>query len=328
MFPGLLPAEFEERDSGTQSFCRPRGIHRPLTKRIAHYPFPPFATACRPDPIHYHFLQNLPIFSLTTMLCSAQTARSGSNWLDRLRSNKGIPTGDDLDLDSFLLTVHSHSPQARPNNPPPARPSENIDQPMSTVLAELFNMGATLTKTSKKCPRKQTNPKIFLASSVINSLHDSAAATPSVDAAIPVEEEAAADRGDEEEVDNDKEWNEFKGFTKSEVTVIDTSCPGWKVDRLVFRRNNVWKVRERKPKSKFFAKKKSNSSTLVPHDLDINGIGTSKDNLINMRGEKPVKTQKYLKCREQKEIDVSRPQGSPDRSSKESRKENVEMDLV
>ncbi|KAK7317078.1 hypothetical protein RJT34_01007 [Clitoria ternatea] len=187
------------------------------------------------------------------MLCSVQTAKSGSNWLDRLRSNKGIPTGDDLDLDSFLLTAHSHSPRARPNNPPRARPSEAHDRPMSTVLAELFNMGATLTKTSKKCPRKQTNPKIFIPSS------SSAAAAPSREAAVPEEEEAVADRGEEE-------GNELKGFTKSEVTVIDTSCPGWKVDKLVFRKNNVWKVRERKPKSK----RKSNST------LDVNEVETSK----------------------------------------------------
>ncbi|TKY74017.1 hypothetical protein E2542_SST02776 [Spatholobus suberectus] len=228
------------------------------------------------------------------MLCSAQTGKSGLNWLDRLRSNKGIPTGDDPDLDSFLLTAHSQSPQARPNNPPRKTPSEARDEPrpMSTILAELF-MGATLTNTYKKCPRKQTNPKIFLASSAANAcnvavaLPAAAAAAPSGDAAVPEEEEVAADRGE------DEEGNELKGFTKSEVTVIDTSCPGWKVDKFVFRKNNVWKVRERKPKNKIFAKRKS-IPTLAPRDVDVNAIEISKENVINMRGEKPVKTQKVI----------------------------------
>ncbi|RDX94315.1 hypothetical protein CR513_23311, partial [Mucuna pruriens] len=206
------------------------------------------------------------------MLCSAQTGKSGSNWLDRLRSNKGIPTGDDPDLDSFLLTAHSQSPQARPTIPPRNPPSEARDQPkpMSTILAELF-MGATFTKTYKKCPRKQTNPKIFLPSSAARNV---ASAAPSSDAAVPeAEEETAADRGDEDE------GNELKGFTKSEVTVIDTSCPGWKVDKFVFRKNSVWKVRERKPKNKFLAKRKSNP-TLAPCDVDLNSIETSNMTMI------------------------------------------------
>ncbi|KAJ1382032.1 hypothetical protein SESBI_44624 [Sesbania bispinosa] len=197
------------------------------------------------------------------MICSVPTGKSGSNWLDRLRSNKGIPTGDDLDLDSFLLTTHSHSPKARPSNPPPARarPSEAHDQPqrsLSTVLAELFNTGANLTLTSKKCPRKQTNPKFFLASSSTYGANaPTTAAAPVVrggDAAEVAEEEerAAVDRGGEEENDND-----LRGFTRSEVTVIDTSCPGWKVDKFVFRKNNVWKVRERKPKTSFSLRRRA-----------------------------------------------------------------------
>ncbi|KAK7410765.1 hypothetical protein VNO78_01839 [Psophocarpus tetragonolobus] len=224
------------------------------------------------------------------MLCSAQTGKAGLNWLDRLRSNKGIPTGDEPDLDSFLLTTHPQSPQARPNRNPPSEARDH-PRPMTTILAELFCMGATLTQTNKKCPRKQTNPKIFLASSAATTIAASAAPSSAYAVVPQVEEEAPADRADEEE------GNELKGFSKSEVTVIDTSCPGWKVDKFVFRKNNVWKVRERKPKNKFLAKRKSNS-TLSPRHVDVNAIDTSKD--VIMRGEKPIKTQKaYLKSRKE-----------------------------
>lgn len=89
---------------------------------------------------------------------------------------------------------------------------------------------------------------------------------------MAVEEEQPADvnlgGGGEEENGDDDGGDELKGFTRSEVTVIDTSCPGWKVDKLVFRKKNVWKVRERKPKNKSSVKKKRKGV----HEVDdING---------------------------------------------------------
>ncbi|MCI20169.1 hypothetical protein A2U01_0041330, partial [Trifolium medium] len=143
------------------------------------------------------------------------------------------------------------------------RPTITDDPPLSTVLAQLFNPSATVTLTSKKCPRKQANPKIFLASSTTTTTAGNTLATSG--AVAPVEVENRGEEGDDGEED-------LKGFTKSEVTVIDTSCSVWKVDKFVFRKNSVWKVRERKQKNKFFAKKKSK----VTHEFDIHGIGSSK----------------------------------------------------
>ena len=42
--------------------------------------------------------------------------------------------------------------------------------------------------------------------------------------------------------------------------MIDTSCEEWKVDKVVFRKENVWKVREKKGKCKFFGRKKRKGS--------------------------------------------------------------------
>lgn len=216
------------------------------------------------------------------MICSPRSNKPGSNWLDRLRSNKGIPTDDNLDLDTFILNLATHSPQPRPIKPLRHRPPiTHDDPPLTTVLAHLFNPGAA-TITSKKCPRKQTNPKIFIPSStIISTTTANAPAATGVDAAVDVENRGVEGEDGEED---------FKGFTKSEITVIDTSCPVWKVDKFVFRRNNVWKIRERKQKNKFVAKKKSKST----HELDIHGIGSSKDNTINTGGEKPVKKLKVI----------------------------------
>lgn len=49
---------------------------------------------------------------------------------------------------------------------------------------------------------------------------------------------------------------ELKGYSKSEVTVIDTSCEVWKTEKLVFRRKSVWKVREKKRKVRSFGRNK------------------------------------------------------------------------
>ncbi|CAN6709283.1 unnamed protein product [Malus baccata var. baccata] len=54
----------------------------------------------------------------------------------------------------------------------------------------------------------------------------------------------------EEEEEEEEDKGEMKGYSRSEVTVIDTSCGVWKTDKLVFRRKNVWKVREKKVKGR------------------------------------------------------------------------------
>lgn len=63
-----------------------------------------------------------------------------------------------------------------------------------------------------------------------------------------------ADEEDEEE--EEKGERELKGYSRSEVTVIDTSCGLWKSEKLAFRRKNIWKVREKKGKLRNFGRKK------------------------------------------------------------------------
>lgn len=44
----------------------------------------------------------IPSLSIPTMLCSISAGKSGSNWLDRLRSSRGFPADHDLNLEQFL----------------------------------------------------------------------------------------------------------------------------------------------------------------------------------------------------------------------------------
>ena len=36
------------------------------------------------------------------------------------------------------------------------------------------------------------------------------------------------------------------GCSQTEFTVIDTSLPSWKLEKMLHRRKNVWKIREKK----------------------------------------------------------------------------------
>ncbi|KAJ7959429.1 Fantom protein [Quillaja saponaria] len=231
------------------------------------------------------------------MLCSAPAGKkSGSKWLDRLRSNKGIPTGDNLDLDYFLTDhpntfsdsdlVRSNSESTHldqrhfPNGNEPSEISNNNGDKqwvgiMSNVLCELFNMGGYPTQSSKlsrkKCSRKQTNPKFCVISSPSNNVLEKSADFCRKDENIPAKssfdndmmdmKEENMEDGNIEEDKGDKE--ELSGYSRSEVTVIDTSSPGWKFEKLVFRRKNVWKVREKKGRSNFFGRKKRKWSNEV-----------------------------------------------------------------
>lgn len=138
---------------------------------------------------------------------------------------------------------------------------------MSDVLSELFNYSGSFRSTAtvpvKKLPRKQSNPK-----------HCSVETPPPPPPQRPkfatekrekkrrrvVEEE---DDGVEEEEEEEGE-KDLVGFSRSEVTVIDTSFKIWKAEKVVFRRRNVWKVRDKKGNSRgvVSSKKKKKKKTI------------------------------------------------------------------
>ncbi|XP_030549095.2 uncharacterized protein LOC115754265 isoform X2 [Rhodamnia argentea] len=227
------------------------------------------------------------------MLCSVPTDRSGSNWLDRLRSTKGFPAGDGLDLDHFLANPQNPTPPTPPASDPSTSESIHSVQSqittqngahsvraqnpgdekdwygiMTGVLSELFIMGDGEGQIARKSSRKQPNPRFFPNSrncdaSAGEKISDCAAAaargenagwrTPSADLESDAVDRTArgADVDGEEEEEEEKESGDNKdlvGYSRSEVTVIDTSCELWKFEKVLYRRKNVWKVRDRKGK--------------------------------------------------------------------------------
>ncbi|KAF8008360.1 hypothetical protein BT93_K2129 [Corymbia citriodora subsp. variegata] len=227
------------------------------------------------------------------MLCSVPADRSSSNWLDRLRSTKGFPAGDGLDLDHFLANPPNPSPPTPPASDPSTSESTHSVQSqittqdqthsvraqnsgderdwygiMTGVLSELFNMGDGEEEVARKSSRKQPNPRFFPNSRACDAsagekISDCAAAaargenagwrTPSADLESDAVDRTArgADADGEEEEEEEKESGDNKdlvGYSRSEVTVIDTSCESWKFEKVLYRRKNVWKVRDRKGK--------------------------------------------------------------------------------
>ena len=231
-----------------------------------------------------------PVAKISAMLCSISTGKSGSKWLDRLRSAKGFPTGDDDNLEHFLTHADpnlSNSPIDKPSDPKSdsafsvEKPVQDRSQPpeagekewfgiMSNVLAELFNMGDSnqIPKLSgKKCSRKQTNPKICVLSSVPREDDVPATAPSSGDNSLTEMKDSngevkTVNRGKADCLDAEEEKcnQDLSAYSRSEVTVIDTSCAVWKFEKLLFRKKHVWKVRDKKGKPRNIAKKKRKAS--------------------------------------------------------------------
>nr|GMC62880.1 formin-E isoform X3 [Ipomoea batatas] len=238
------------------------------------------------------------------MLCSIPTQKSGSSkWLDRLRSSKGFPPGDYLNLEQFLRQTSPNPPAAPINTTTklgqtnlasvscsekqqaletPVDPAggKEIFNAFTNVLSELFNMGESGNcPAQKKGPRKQINPRFFAAStsSELNNVSGSGddrgkdkSASPMSDDQSRVEMKLLEQSEEEEE----KIDANLFGFSRSEVTVIDTSCAPWKCDKLLFRKKNVWKVRDKRSKTTIHLGKKKKRK--ANEDGNFGGIKKQK----------------------------------------------------
>ncbi|KAL7003772.1 hypothetical protein U1Q18_004917 [Sarracenia purpurea var. burkii] len=253
------------------------------------------------------------------MLCSISTGKSGSKWLDRLRSSKGFPAGNDLDLEQFL-NHHNHDISNSTNtklvdtdigpklNSSSAGPCEKtvLDREQTTgtarengnrewfgvmnnVLAELFNMGDAddfPRINGKKSSRKQPNPKICVLSTAPNveSENDGSRKDGTVSATLATNGDNSCveikqtsvplrlmkeenvdmdvDVGSVDAEEDEETCADLSAFSRTQVTVIDSSDPSWKCEKLLFRRNNTWKVQEKKSKPMNIGIKKRKSTPL------------------------------------------------------------------
>ncbi|KAL3651260.1 hypothetical protein CASFOL_004262 [Castilleja foliolosa] len=187
------------------------------------------------------------------MLCS--TGKSGSSWLDRLRTSKGFNDDDSqTDLDKFLQKPDSPSLETAGPNPKPDQIRDEDNQMfdiMSNVLNELFNFGDNRNNSTKftKSARKQKNPRIC---AIPSNGENATRLLRSCDGEIVKESNRCESEG--------RDVN-LVGFSRTEVTVIDTSYESWKFEKFLYRKKNVWKVRDKKMKSESVGRKKKQKSS-------------------------------------------------------------------
>ncbi|KAA8533531.1 hypothetical protein F0562_031035 [Nyssa sinensis] len=273
------------------------------------------------------------------MICSISTGKSGSNWLDRLRSSKGFPASEDVDLEHFLSHRSSNHPNSSDikasdfitNNIDPksnSNPTQSDDSQalnrnqtteipdqngesewfgiMDNVVSDLFNMGDSNDFpriNGKKSYRKQPNPKICVLSTSTNidELHsDDVRREADVSPTIPssgdnscmeikqksdqMTKQENVDVGSVDVEEEEKSHSDLSAFSRTEVTVIDTSCRSWKFEKLLFRRKNMWKVRDKKCKSMSISRKKRKAN---PLDENVNGEKKQKHSVMRCSSAMP-----------------------------------------
>ncbi|KAI3933179.1 hypothetical protein MKW92_009782 [Papaver armeniacum] len=241
------------------------------------------------------------------MSCSG---KSSSNWLDRLRVSKGFPAGNDIDLVRFLNpNTNGETNSVTETNDNKSvdmeeddeeeeiqvakvkkkqsltysrdekdKENENLFDLMSGVLSELFIMDNNNNNSGRKCQgissrktksgRKQKNPKPC----VISNESDDPETSPST----------ADDNSDKEgdkkklgfDLEKNKKWKGgyISGYSRADVMIIDTSVSIWKSDKWVFRKGNVWKVRDKKSRCRkvirMRKKRKSNNQLSDSENVD------------------------------------------------------------
>lgn len=181
------------------------------------------------------------------MLCSNASSSSSTSWLDRLRISKGFsppsPSDHDLDLGSFLssITTTTTSPTTLPSSPPPPSSAAVMRRPnnLAAALSNLFVMGPSPPSLLIKASRKQSRPRPYSAASA-------ASAAPAADHSSTEVKKKAVKPPRRKRRSRGPPVGDLSTFSKTEVTVIDTSVVGWKTEKVIFRRGTVWKVRDRK----------------------------------------------------------------------------------
>ncbi|XP_062218891.1 uncharacterized protein LOC133918831 [Phragmites australis] len=211
----------------------------------------------------------------TVLSAAAAAARSTPSWLHRLHAKEGISFPSHLNIDDLLYGTRPQPPlpllppppppptssnqhtnpagikepppkaakpkqQRPPRNPSRPNPSSsNSPQPqlqLTAVISDVFAIPSSSPQDTpavkafrkQSRPRPKTDDQPIPASPPRHHKHKIAKAKKRCRAERPAD-------ADEERC------------SRTDVTVIDTSTKGWKAAKLLIRRGDIWKVRDKKP---------------------------------------------------------------------------------
>lgn len=171
---------------------------------------------------------------------------------EKVNNNKSVDMEEDDEEEEIQVAKVKKKQSLTYSRDEKDKESENLFDLMSSVLSELFIMDNNNNNSSgRKCQdissrktrsgRKQKNPKPC----VISNESDDPETSPST----------ADDNSDKEgdkkklgfDLEKNKKWKGgfISGYSRADVMIIDTSASIWKSDKWVFRKGNVWKVRDK-----------------------------------------------------------------------------------
>ncbi|KVI04574.1 hypothetical protein Ccrd_017106 [Cynara cardunculus var. scolymus] len=254
-----------------------------------------------------------------------------SKWLHRLRSSRGFPDSDHINLEHFLSnSLHKIDPQTSTDSAPlDKRPRlEKRDDGeaiqgrdiINNVLSELFQMGefqdSSRIKRKKNC-RKQQCPRICVLSTNSDAQDVPVQKDKDSSPLLPLtltnrrkvkelnQELKVTERVEEEE---EKGYWDLSAYSQTEVTVIDTSVPSWKFEKMLYRRKNVWKVGDKKGKGLMSGDRKKRKELMNENgDVEKKKLkhcsSSSKSGDVEEGGLKKKKKKRLKACNSSKYVE-------------------------
>nr|CAD1822051.1 unnamed protein product [Ananas comosus var. bracteatus] len=155
--------------------------------------------------------------------------------------------------------------------------------------------GERRKKKKKKSSRKQANPKACPPSASASAAADGAggggcgggaacgAAPSSADNSV-AEEATKGSKKKRAAAEGPSKDSDLAGYRRTDVTVIDTSSPGWKSVKLIYRKGKEWKVRVKKHWNACQKKKKRTVGLVGEKGKEQSKLG-SKDHQENVRAK-------------------------------------------
>ncbi|GAA0166185.1 hypothetical protein LIER_40136 [Lithospermum erythrorhizon] len=241
------------------------------------------------------------------MLCSISTKKSNSKWLDRLRSSKGFTSQNQTDPQPHFSSSQPTSIKSTVESTE-VHGSQRETPFLGDFIAKMFAFGPdTCDFPIKKAPRKMPNPRSYKNGDLdLRVLQRSDDCSRNVvekkgvfvgGGKVVLEKKRFFEEGGEvvvgkkgffDEEDEKMDWN-LSGFSRTEVSVIDTSYKGWKFEKVLFRKKSVWRVRDRNSKvlnfennSKTKMKMKTKKRKLSKDEVEVGVCKKKKKKTIDL----------------------------------------------
>ncbi|PWA97130.1 hypothetical protein CTI12_AA032230 [Artemisia annua] len=196
----------------------------PISTSASKLLFASPAPSCQPPPFPLRFDH---LDHLRSMSCSLPNTHGTSDWLRRLRISRGFPDTDKMGFEDFICSI-------RKGDSEKMIPKRDLSRVKRKDICE-----------KQQCPKIIVESKNADGNSLLVPLNWNRKRKRTVRTVKKVDQDfKVADPVEEEE----KGQLDLLGCSQTEFTVIDTSLPSWKFEKMLHRRKNAWEVGDKKGK--------------------------------------------------------------------------------